>query len=273
VVGQNPGDLEPEPPLPGVPTDIDEAFDVAQVENAAIRSAAFAEEASRSRIAQARSELRPTVGLRAQYGYGGPVVPFDIRDVDRTFSASAVVSQPLYAGGLRRSRIRQATEQNNADLIEIEGERRDVLRSVSQAFNQVLAARGNITSQLEQVRANRIAAEGVREEAAVGLRTTIEVLNAEQELRNSELLLVNARRDDYVAAASLLSAMGRLEARNLIAQVDLYDPAVNFDRVKGKGGVPWEPLVERLDNIAAPVPAERPATQPIMSGETVATAR
>jgi outer membrane protein len=104
VVGQNPGDLEPEPTLI-LPATLDEAFDTAQQVNPAIRSAAFSEQASRSRVAAARADLGPTVGLRTQLGYSGALDPLDRRDFSRQFSASAVVSQPLYAGGLRRSRI------------------------------------------------------------------------------------------------------------------------------------------------------------------------
>jgi outer membrane protein len=124
-------------------------------------------------------------------------------------------------------------------------------------------------SNEEQVRANRIAAEGVREEQAVGLRTTIEVLNAEQELRNSELLLVQARRDNYLAGAALLSAMGRLEARNLLDGIPTYEPDESFRRIRRSGSVPWEPLIEKLDQIGAPEPKSRVP----VSGETVATAR
>ena len=268
VVGQNPGDLEPEPALP-LPATIDQAFDTAQAISPAVRSAAFSEQASRSRVAAARSDLRPSVSLQARLGYSGPLDPLDRRDFDRQFTASAVVSQPLFAGGIRRSRIRQATEQNTADLIAIEGARRGVLQDVSQAWNQLLAARGNITANEEQVRASRIAAEGVREEAAVGLRTTIEVLNAEQELRNAELLLVAARRDDYLAGASLLSAMGQLEAQNLLTGVPTYDPDESFRRVRRAGSVPWEPLVEALDGYRAPEPLSRTP----VSEEAVATAR
>jgi outer membrane protein len=109
----------------------------------------------------------------------------------------------------------------------------------------------------------------VREEAAVGLRTTIEVLNAEQELRNAELLLVQARRDNYLASASLLSAMGRLEARNLLPGVPTYEPDESFRRIRRSGSVPWEPLVEKLDAIAAPAP---PSRAPLAS-ETITTSR
>src|SRR5690606_14974248 len=143
-----------------------------------------------------------------------------------------VASMPIFTGGLTNSQVRQARERNNADRIAIEGARREVLQQVSQAWNQLLGARANLVANEEQVRAARIAFEGVREETQVGLRTTLDVLNAEQELRNAELALVNARRDEYVAGALVLSAMGLLEAQNLVPGVEVYDASANFDRVK-----------------------------------------
>src|SRR5690606_14980343 len=98
----------------------------------------------------------------------------------------------------------------------------------TQAWSQLVAARANIVSTAEQVRAARIAAEGTRQEQQVGLRTTLDVLNAEQELRSAELAQVQARRDEYVAAAAVLSFMGRLDPTQLAPGVEVYNPQDNF---------------------------------------------
>ncbi|HYF22730.1 MAG TPA: TolC family outer membrane protein [Caulobacteraceae bacterium] len=261
VVGQTPGTLEPEPALPGMPGSFDQAMDVAQDENPTLRASEFAEAAARARVAQARAEYRPELSLRANYGAtttfqadNGPSGRFTDQDAA---SATANVSVPLFTGGLNGSRVRQALENNNAALVAVEGARREVLQRVSQAWAQVISARAALTANEEQVRAARIAAEGVRQEAQVGLRTTLDVLNAESELREAELNLVRTRRDQYVAQANLLSAMGRLEAEHLVADVEAYDPARNFNRVKNKGWVPWEPLVAGVDRVAAP-PVRQP---------------
>ena len=82
------------------------------------------------------------------------------------------------------------------------------------------------------MRANEIALEGVRQEAAVGSRTTLDVLDAEQELLDSRVNLVRAERNEYVAAFTLISAIGRLNARALGLPVEIYEPQDNFDRVK-----------------------------------------
>ena len=127
-----------------------------------------------------------------------------------------------------------------------------MLQSVTQAWNQLIAARANIDSTEESVRAAEIAAEGTREEQKLGLLTTLDVLNAEQELRNDELSAVAARHDEYVAAATVLSAMGRLEAKNLIPAVTQYDPQTNFRKLRfAPGYVPWEEPVAAIDRALA----------------------
>ena len=136
-------------------------------------------------------------------------------------------------------------------------------------------ARANITSSEQQVAAARIAAEGTRQEQQVGLRTTIEVLNAEQELRQAELNQVFSRRDEYVAAANVLATMGRLEARNLVPSVAQYDAAKNFRKLRMTWGwVPWEEPVGIVDqNLTvwpSKGPSEKPSEAPISPGLTPA---
>jgi outer membrane protein len=252
VVGQNPTALEPEPPLPGLPATVEEAFSRAELANPSLRAAQYAEQASRARVAAARAERLPTVGLRASLGYSGPVSDFDPGDHNRAITASATFSQPLFAGGAINSRVRQAIERNNADRIEVEGARRDLLRNLSQAWNTLQTARANITANETGVRAARIAFEGTIEERRVGLRTTLEVLTAQQNLRDAELALINARRDEYVASAQVLNVMGLLEARNIAPGAPIYDPEKSFNRVKFSGFVPWEPIVSIVDSLAAP---------------------
>ena len=127
------------------------------------------------------------------------------------------------------------------------------------------------------MRAATVAAEGVRQEAQVGLRTTLDVLNQELELRNAEVTLASARRNEYVAQASLLAAMGRLEGQDLDASIQTYDPAANYNRVRNRGALPWDGLVETFDRLVAPavVPANDAADAPIdqqLKSEIVQTA-
>lgn len=268
VVGQNPGDLAPEPALATLlPATVEQAFERAEDNSGSVLAAGYVERASRARVAQARAQRRPTIGLRGTLGYTGVEVD-DIGnrfgDYDREITGQVVASLPLFTGGLTNSEIRQASANNQADRIAIEGARRDIVQDVAQAWNQLQGARANLTANEEQVRAAAIAFEGTREEAQVGLRTTLDVLNAQQELRQAELALVGARRDEYVAAAQVLAAMGDLEARNLVQGVEIYDPATNFNRVKRSWGwVPWEHAVEAVDRVGAPPIGADPAESPV----------
>ena len=261
LVGQNPGELAPEPSLAYLlPTDPDEAYKVAEEHNPQLRAQQFTEQASRARVAGARAERMPAVSAQLQVGHQGVIDPWDIRDRwGRGYTATINGTVPIFSGGLVSSRIRQSVERNNADRITVEGVRRNVLQGVTQFWSQLIAARANISSAEEQVRAARIAAEGTRQEQQVGLRTTIDVLNAEQELRQAELNQVTSRRDEYVAAANVLATMGRLEGRNLVPSVPQYDAARNFRKLRITWGwVPWEEAVGIVDSVATPWPAKSP---------------
>ena len=265
VVGQNPGDLEPEPSLETLlPTAVENAFDAAEQNNSQILGAQYAERASAARVATARSSRLPSITATGSVGYdasASAVSPLfsnnAFEDYGRSVSGRVGVSVPLFTGGLISSQVRAAQERNNADRQAIEETRRSVLRTVSQAWNSLIGARANLTANEEQVRAARIAFEGVRQEAQVGLRTTLDVLNAEQELRNAELSLVTARHDEYVAAAVLLSAMGKLEAKYLTPDVTQYDVTANGKAFSHKiGWTPWEPVLVLIDSIVSlPAPA------------------
>jgi outer membrane protein len=263
VVGQAPGTLAAEPDLPGLPATFEAALDVAEDANPELRAAQFAEQAARARVAQARAAYMPSARLSASYGAGGAGTTDSRFFQDQFFDkdearATLSFSQPLFTGGLNGSRLRQALERQNAAQIAVEGQRRNVLQAVSQSWASLSAARASVVANEEAVRAQRIAAEGVRQEAQVGLRTTLDVLDAERELREAELALVNSRRNAYVAQAQLLNAMGLLEAPRLVPDVEAYDPARNYERVRSRGSVFIDQLLERVDAVAAPpIPASR----------------
>ncbi|WEK59102.1 MAG: TolC family outer membrane protein [Candidatus Brevundimonas phytovorans] len=277
VVGQAPADMEALPVLPGLPTDFDGALDVALVENPRVRSATYALQAAEASVAAARSEYLPSARLTASYGgTASDLSGFDL--TDRTaFNAGATVSVPLFTGGLTRSRVAQSLERANAAQISVEGERRGVLQSVSSAYAQTVAAKSTLQAGQESVRAASVAAEGVRQEAQVGLRTTLDVLNQELELRSAQVTLASARRNQYVAQAQLLAAMGRLGGPNLDPTIDAYDAEANYNAVRNRGGLPWDGVVEALDRVASPVvtPATDVEDAPIdaqLKGEIVRTA-
>ncbi|WP_374570011.1 TolC family outer membrane protein [Phenylobacterium sp.] len=265
VVGQNPGDLAPEPSLaPLLPDDVDKAFDVAEQNNAQIRAAEYAADATKARVAEAKADHMPSVSVSGNLVWFTPASPFRTSDATREIVGQATLTVPLYAGGLTSSRVRAQVERDNAARIGIETARRSVLQSVTQSWNQLLAARANISSTAEQVKAAEIAAEGTRQEQQVGLRTTIDVLNAEQELRSAQLSQVSAVHDEYVSSASVLLAMGRLEAANLTPATATYDPKTNFDKLRITWGwVPWEEPIGVADSAFTPKTKEMPREETV----------
>lgn len=278
IIGQAPTDLVAPPALPGVPTDFDQALDVALAENPGIRAAGYQLQAAEAGVASARAEYLPSARLSASYGGStSSLSNLDELADRRSFTTSASLSIPLFTGGLNRSRVAQALEQANAAQIGVEGQRRTVLQETSAAFAQVASSRSTVTAGEEAVRAATVAAEGVRQEAQVGLRTTLDVLNQELELRSAQVTLASARANEYVAQAQLLAAMGRLDGPTLAPSVERYDPSANYDRVQHRGALPWDGVVEAIDRIVAPpiVPANDAADAPIdtqLKGEVIQTA-
>lgn len=270
VVGQNPTDLAPEPSLKALlPSSVEQAFDLVDQNNPAIQSARYAEQAAAARVAAAKAVYRPTVSARASLGWDAGEVNSagkQYGDYDRALSGSITASVPIFTGGLNGSQVRAAKERENAARIAVEGAKRSALQQISTAWNNLLASRANLISNEEQVRATKIAFEGVRQEQQVGLRTTLDVLNAQLELSNAEVALVVARRDEYVASASVLQAMGVLNVANLAPEVERYDPVKSYDKVNHAfGWVPWEPALKVVDKVGAPSTAPK--------GEAIATAK
>jgi|SRR5215472_7496386 len=267
AVGQNPGELAAEPPIDGLlPASVDAAFDAAERANPQLRQANLLEQASAARLAEAKSQTRPTVSVSGQYGYrssqlglvtglgGSP----GVLEAEHGVSVTANVTAPIFTGGLYLSQIRQAAEQEAVSRIGIETARRNVLEAVSQAWNQLLGARAALKADEQQVASNRIALDGVTAEEKAGLRTILDVLNAQQELENSQHALVDARHDAYVAAAAVLAATGALDARDFSPSEPVYDPRANFDNARhAPGWVPWESAIGAVDRIGAPSRAPR----------------
>ena len=276
VVGQSPAGLDPEPAFKVFPETVEQAYDTTRQNNPAIRKADYTQQGAEAQLAEAKAQRMPSLALQGQFGYSQPIDPWAPSMYDRSFTAGVVLSQPLFTGGVTSSQIRQAVEQDNFARIQLEQARRTADQDIAQSWNRLLAARANITADEEQVRAARVAFEGTRAEQQVGLRTTLEVLNAQQVLEEAQLALVNARHDEYLASASVLNVMGLLEARDIAPQVALEEGGHSFEQLKHTFGyVPGvEDGVSALDSLGAPTIVRAPPAvdAPITTGKTDARA-
>lgn len=258
VIGFEAGDLAPLPELPGLPESVDEAFAIADDENANLMSARFAEEASRANIAEQRGNQRPSATISANAGKVGALSPLDGSNYRTQVTAQITITQPIFQAGAIRSRIRQAQDQNKTAQAVLDGERRQALQDVVIAWNQLGSSRIAVTSGTRQVQAAQIAFAGMQREEQFGLRSTIEVLNAEQELASAQLALLSNRYQEYVARASLLLAMGRLDARAVNSAIPAKDPEAEFKKVRWRGISPTEPVAMLLDHIGSASPYTKP---------------
>jgi outer membrane protein len=241
VVGAPPGQLEDPPALPNLPAAPDDAVDVALKNNPVLLAAQRNGDATRFDIDAAKGARLPTLSgvvggnyfnYLGSYGTGTSPKP------GQTGSAGTVglqFSVPLYQGGGPSAQVRQAQARRAQALEQATDTERGVIAQTRSAYAIWKSSLEVIASSQRAVEANKLSLEGVRAENSVGNRTILDILNAEQELLNSQVTLVTAQRDAYVAGFALLAAMGQAEARDLgLDGGALYDPLTNYNRVKGK---------------------------------------
>jgi outer membrane protein len=232
IIGHRPGTLRFPRLSTLVPKTLDRALALSEQINPNILAAAFNEEAARHNIDLIKGELLPQVSLNAQYAYNHePSVGVEWSDQITIFGQ---VQIPIYEGGLIYSQVRQAKQIESQRRLEVLDVRRQVREQVAQAWNNLKAAEAVIASSKVQVEANRAALEGVRQEALVGTRTTLDVLDAEQAYVDSQVLLATAERDRIVSAYQLIAATGHMTARNLSLEVRYYDVRQNYLDVRRK---------------------------------------
>lgn len=238
VIGTAPDELQPPPPLPTLPGTPDQAVSIALANNPDLISITAQARAAGLDVAIQRANRLPTVNAigsgRATNFLGsannGPVSGRPNTETQTGVGVQARI--PIYQGGLVGAQVRQAQSLQSQLLEQGVGIERFVVAQTRAAYATYQASQDAIRSNEVAVSANTLALEGARLENTVGTRTVLEVLNAEQELLNSQVALVTARRDAYVAGFALLNAMGRAESRDLGLEGGvLYDPVANYDRV------------------------------------------
>lgn len=276
ITGLLPVDLQPPPPLPPLPATADQATQVALANNPGLAAIGASAQAAGYDVSTARAGRLPTLSANTGASYSNFLgtlersvdapsgVALDNTQTDTRVGLTARI--PLYQGGGTAARVRQAQALQSQVLEQVVETERFVIADARAAFASYQAANDTIRSSEQSVAANRLALEGTRAEAGVGTRNVLDVLNAEQELLNSEVLLVTARRDAYVAGFALLNAMGRAEARDLgLDGGALYDPVANYDRVSRRSsdwGNDPTPTTQATRTIDQPVasPVQGPVT-------------
>lgn len=245
AVGRAPGALQPPGSLPALSGTVADSRAIALRNHPRIREAQHQVAASELTILAAEAAMKPTVSLSGRTGLRED---FDSSDFSRTGSVGVNVTGPIYQGGLLSSAKRRAMAQRDSQRGSLHEVRLGISQDVGNAYANLRAARAVQQSSREQVSAARVAFEGVREEAKLGARTTLDVLNAEQSLLDAQTNLISAETDVYIAAYTVLASIGELTAKDLNLNVQTYDPAAYYNIVKD-APVPISPQGEKLDRV------------------------
>jgi outer membrane protein len=233
VVGHEPGKLSPAKSVEGLlPKDLDVAIAASRANHPAILSAEHNADVASYNVKVIEGELLPTLQLEAgvsrawEYGYNA-----------RGGTGASVfgrLSIPIYEGGQVYSRVREAKELLGEAKIGVDIARDQVNAALITAWGGLDASLANVVAARAQVEANQLALEGVIEEQRVGQRTTLDVLNAQADVINSQVLQVQTERNVVVASYAVLSAMGRLSRDTLGLKVAEYDPKHHYEKVRDK---------------------------------------
>jgi outer membrane protein len=234
VIGDQPTRLAPVKPITKpLPKTLPEAISISQVEHPSIGASLHGVDAAQLQVKIAESALYPSIGVSAsvtnQYDASG-IPGFHVL----AGQIMGNINIPIYQGGAEYATTRQAKESLSQQEIQTDSLRNQVRQAVVAAWGLNVASVGVVRAARAAVSANEVALTGVREEAKVGQRTTLDVLNAQQALLQSRTTLVQAEHDQVVNSYQLLSAVGRLNVPTLGLNVAEYDPRVHFDQVKNK---------------------------------------
>ena len=230
VIGTQPGKLGPGMPVDRFcPPTLEQALALID-QHPSVILAMYNLDFAQLQVKIAEGALQPTLSLQgsAQQAWNPAI------GISQTTLLQGVgqLSIPIYQGGAEYSAIRQQKEGLGQRLLELELGRRQIREGIAQAWSQLVSSKSAIKTTDIQVKAAENALNGVRREALVGQRTTLDVLNAEQELVNARVAVVTAERDRVVASYTVLAAVGRLSPQVLGLKVESYDPMVHYQQVR-----------------------------------------
>jgi outer membrane protein len=244
AVGQYPGTLNRTSRAPGLPKTLIEAENVGLRSHPNILQAQRQVTINELNIARAQAATRFRVTAGANLGVD--------QDLNDSFSVTTRLTQPIYSGGALSSAIRKAKANRDASRANLLGTTHSIRQQVGVAWSNLIVAGAQLEATERQIRASRIAFQGIQEEAKLGSRTTLDVLDAEQELLDALGSRIDAQAEQSVANYSLLSSMGLLTVKHLGLGVQTYDPEAYYNAVKSgplaksKQGRQLDKLMERL---------------------------
>lgn len=239
VIGHAPGQLEQPDPLRRLPSSLTEAQALAETNPDIIRST-FQMAAAKDDIDVAFATILPSLDVEASATY----FKNPSTNIGRTndVSLGLTLTIPLFQGGAEYARVRQNRQTFRQRRNQLESASRTVQQNVASSWDTLLSAKAQVPAFGAEVRANEIALEGVQQEALVGTRTVLDVLDAEQELFTSRVNLVRAQADEVTASFQLKSSVGQLNVRDLGLDVEPFDDKVyyreNRDRKAGLKELP-----------------------------------
>jgi outer membrane protein len=229
VIGHQPKSLAQLPRLPRISGNVTSAQSQAVRNHPDMIAAQHQVASVEYSIKSAEAAFKPKVKATGSLGLQND---FSSGDFVNNATIGLGVSGPIYNGGKISSSVRRATAQRDAMRANLHVVRHNLQQSVANAYAFYSSVNAALNANQQQIRASRVAFRGVREEASLGARTTLDVLNAENELLNAEAALISTQTEQYIAAYTILSATGSLTAKNLRLNVQQYDPEAYYKLVK-----------------------------------------
>lgn len=233
VIGGPPGQLTPATPVDRLsPVTMPASIETANHEHPAVLGAGYDVDVAQTTIKVAEGSLLPTVAVQANASRS--------KDSDSTLSTFATdqasilgqINVPIYDGGTAASQTRQAKELASQSRLVLEQVRSQSRTAVVGAWVSNEGTKVALTAAELEAKAADVALQGVRREAAGGQRTTIDVLNAQQDLTAARSRQIQAQRDRVIASYTLLSAVGRLDVRTLNLDTPDYLPEAHYHQVR-----------------------------------------
>ena len=231
IIGLSPDNLEEWNEQLDIPLNEAEAISIALKNNPQLKYYENIERSSYYNVSSQKSMLSPQLSLRGEYIYAEDQSFLMSEDIDQ-YQFTGQIKIPIFYGGLNWSNIRKAQEINSRDKYLIIDGKRKIRSYVKKSFAEYNASKLRISATEKQAQATEIALEGVKQEFQLGTRTTLDILDAEQEYLDARVSFVTAKNDSNTSLFQLFYYLGTLTPENLNMDIKKYDPNKNYKRVR-----------------------------------------